>query len=143
MARRWTVILTLASALVLFIAGCGRVDLEDLTPEAAKTQEAVAAVTQTAIAESAGEFFGDPDRGRTTWDTWCIGCHAETGNGAGPDIRGNVYLWPDWETFFREGATADGALTHEANGQRISYEPTELTDQNFFNLLAYVAQQSR
>jgi cytochrome c len=131
----------MTSVLMLIVAACGRVDLEDLTPEAVKTQQAREAVTQTAISESAGEFFGDPARGRTTWDTWCVGCHAETGNGIGPDIRGNVYLWPEWESFFRDGSTAGGELTHEANGRIITYEAIELTDENFFNIFAYVAQR--
>ncbi len=140
MQRRWGIILTLTGVLVLVVAACGRVDLQDLTPEAVKTEQAQEAVTQTAIAESAGEFLGDPARGRTTWDTWCIGCHAQTGNGIGPDIRGNLYLWPDWEVFFREGTKADGSITHEANDRVIMYATTDLTDENFFNVFAYVAQ---
>jgi mono/diheme cytochrome c family protein len=140
MERRWFVILVLTSLTVLVAAACGRVDLEDLTPEAVKTEEAADAVTQTALAESAGEFLGDPARGRTTWDTWCVGCHAQTGSGLGPDIRGTLYLWPEWEAFMREGVKADGSLTHEANGRTITYLPTDLTDENFFNVFAFIAQ---
>jgi cytochrome c553 len=141
MQRWWLGVLALTSALVLVIAACGRVDLEDLTPEAVKTEQAIQAVTQTAIAESAGEFLGDPARGRTTWDTWCVGCHAEGGNGIGPDIRGNLYLWPEWEEFFRTGTKADGSMTHEGNGIVVQYAPTDLTDENFYNVLAYISQQ--
>ena len=140
MQRGWFGIMLLASLAVLVVAACGRVDLEDLTPEAVKTQQAEEAVTQTALAESAGQFLGDPARGRTTWDTWCVGCHAETGAGLGPDIRGNLYLWPDWEAFMREGVKADGSLTHEANGRVITYATTDLTDENFFNVFAFIAQ---
>jgi hypothetical protein len=142
MQRKWSAILPLAGAVVLLIAACGRVDLEDLTPEAVKTQQAEQAVTQTAIAEGAGEFLGDPARGRTTWDTWCVGCHAEGGSGVGPDIRGTFYFWPDWEAFFRDGATADGSIVHETERGPITYQPTDLTDENFFNVLAFIAQTS-
>jgi cytochrome c len=141
MQRGWPVILALTSVLTLVGAACGRVELEDLTPEAVKTQQAVEAVTQTAVSESAGGFLGDPARGRTTWDTWCVGCHADTGNGIGPDIRGALYLWPEWEAFFRTGTKADGALTHTANNRLITYETTELNDENFFNVFAYVVQR--
>ena len=140
MHRGWFSILLLASIAVLVVAACGRVDLEDLTPEAVKTQQAEDAVTQTALAESAGEFLGDPARGRTTWDTWCVGCHASTGAGIGPDIRGTLYLWPEWEAFMREGVKADGSLTHEANDRTIMYLVTDLTDENFFNVFAFIAQ---
>ena len=141
MRRRWPVILALTSAFVLYAAACGRVELEDLTPEAVQTQQAEDAVTQTALSEFAGEFMGDPLRGRTTWDTWCVGCHAEGGNGVAPDLRGSVYLWPDWEAFFRTGTTSNGALSHTADDRLVTYEPTELTDDNFFNVFAYLAQR--
>ncbi len=140
MPRRWSLILVLTGFSMLIVAACGRVDLQDLTPEAVKTQQAQEAVTQTALAESAGQFLGDPARGRTTWDTWCVGCHAETGNGIGPDIRGTLYLWPEWEAFMREGTKADGSITHEANGRVITYLKTDLTDENFFNVFAFIAQ---
>jgi cytochrome c5 len=140
MQRSWLGVLVLTSAAVLVIAACGRVDLQDLTPEAVKTQQAQEAVTQTALAESAGQFLGDPARGRTTWDTWCVGCHAEGGNGIGPDIRGTLYLWPEWEVFFRTGTKEDGTLVHEGNGRVIMYSTTDLTDENFYNVFAYIAQ---
>ena len=140
MQRGWFIILLLTSLAVLVVAACGRVDLQDLTPEAVKTQQAVGAVTQTALAESAGQFLGDPARGRTTWDTWCVGCHAQTGNGIGPDIRGTLFLWPEWEAFMREGVKADGTVTHEANDRAITYLTTDLTDENFFNVFAFIAQ---
>ena len=140
MQRWWYLILGITSLAVLVVAACGRVDLQDLTPEAVKTQEAEIAITQTAIADSAGQFLGDPRRGRTTWDTWCVGCHAPTGNGLGPDILGTLYLWPDWEAFFRTGEKADGSLVHEANDRVITYLTTDLTDENFFNIFAFISQ---
>jgi mono/diheme cytochrome c family protein len=140
MHRWWLGVLMLTSASVLVIAACGRVDLEDLTPEAVQTQQAQEAVTQTALADSAGQFLGDPARGRTVFDTWCIGCHAEGGNGIAPDILGTLYIWPEWEAFFRTGTKEDGSLVHEGNGRVISYLPTDLTDENFFNVMAYIAQ---
>lgn len=140
MQRRWFGILALTSALVIVIAACGRVNLEDLTPEAVKTEQAQAVLTQTAVADAAGEFLGDATRGKITWDTRCIGCHAETGNGVAPDIRGSVYLWPEWEAFFREGTKADGSLTHETERGVIIYESFDLPDESFFNVFAYIAQ---
>ena len=44
--------IAVVTAFGLVAAACGRVDLEDLTPEAVKTEEAADAVTQTALAES-------------------------------------------------------------------------------------------
>jgi cytochrome c5 len=141
MQRRWIGILGVTSALVL-IAACGRVNLEDLTPEAVKTQQAEALITQTAQAEEFGDILGDASRGRIVYDTWCLNCHSELAGGVGPEIIGNLYPWTEWEEFFRTGEKADGSATHEANGRVITYPENQLTDDDFLNLLAYLAQAS-
>lgn len=122
----------LAGALLLLLAGCGRVNLEDLTPEAVKTEQAEAASTQTAqaeIAEEAGsEFDGNPARGDVLYGTWCINCHD---GGQAEPIRGNAYPFSEWEEFFRTG----GDIDHPA------YNPlTDLSDQNLIDILTYVVQ---
>ena len=139
MQRRWIGILGVTSALVL-IAACGRVNLEDLTPEAVKTEQAQAFMTQTAQVEQLGDIQGDPSRGRITYDTWCLNCHDPLAGGIGPQITGEFYIWDEWTEFYRTGEKADGSATHEASGRVISYPENQLTDDDFLNLLAYLAQ---
>lgn len=137
MDRRWFVGLALALILPLGVAACGRVDLQDLTPEAVQTQEAEARLTQTAIAGTIG--LGDPVRGNTQWGTWCVGCHAEGGAGQGPDIRGEIYNFDEISTAFRE----EGAPLPSGNPHPITYQTFDLSDEDFRNIFAYLAQQSR
>jgi cytochrome c5 len=125
-------VVLLSSALALLVAGCGRVNLEDLTPEAVRTQQAEAAITETAqaaAAEEAGEGFdGDPDRGNVLYGTWCINCHE---GGQAEPIKGNAYPFEEWEEFFRTG----GDIGHPA------YDPVlDLSDQNLIDILTYVVQ---
>ena len=122
----------LASLLLLVLSGCGRVNLEDLTPEAVKTEQAAEAVTQTAqaqIQEEAGdEFSGDPSRGDVLYGTWCINCHD---GGPAEPIRGEAYPFSEWEEFFRTG----GDIQHP------SYDPfLDLSDQNLIDILTYIVQ---
>ena len=122
----------ICSVLLLVISACGRVDLEDLTPEAAKTAEAVAAITATAQAEAEPDagaaFTGDAERGRVRYDVWCTGCHEGT---LAEPILGNAYPLEEWETFFREGDGSDHPI----------YNPvTDLTDENLLDIVTYIAQ---
>lgn len=135
---KWFIILALSGALVVTAAACGRVNLQDLTPEAVQTEQAEARVTQTAIAGMGGG--GDAARGRITWDTWCVGCHAITGAGQGPDLRGNIYSWEELEPAFR---TEGAPLATTGNAHPIVYEDFELGDDNFLNVFAYLTQQTR
>lgn len=132
MRRRWIQVLVLASALMLILSACGRVNLEDLTPEAVKTQQAETQMTQTAAAEIAAEagseFDGNPARGDVLYGTWCINCHD---GGRAEPIRGNAYPFSEWEEFFRTG----GDIDHP------SYNPlTDLSDQNLVDILTYIVQ---
>lgn len=119
--------------LLLVLAGCGRVNLEDLTPEAVKTEQAIAAITQTAQAEAAeeagGEFTGNVQRGDVLYGTWCINCHD---SGRATPLRGEAYPWSEWESFFRPG------------GEHVpSYDPVvQLSDENLIDILTYIFQSS-
>lgn len=131
MRPRWTQFLIISSALSLIVAGCGRVDLEDLTPEAVKTQQAVAAVTATAEAEEREEagaaFGGNASRGKVHYDIWCTGCHD---GGRAEPILGNAYPFEEWEDFFRTG-----------NGtEHPTYDPImDLSDEDLINIVTYIA----
>ena len=132
MRTRFMQVALLGGVLLLVLAGCGRVNLEDLTPEAVKTQQAEAAITQTAQAEAAAEagseFDGNPSRGDVLYGTWCINCHD---GGRAEPIRGNAYPFSEWEEFFRTG----GDIDHPA------YDPfTDLSDQNLIDILTYIVQ---
>lgn len=136
MRSRWLGVFAAASLLVI-VVGCGRVDLEDLTPEAFKTEQAATQLTATVLAEEAeesGEVAGDASLGATTYETWCAGCHPEGGSERGPDILGNAYPFSEYEEMFRTGTAPGG-------GEHPSYQTFELTDQNLINALAYIAQQ--
>ncbi len=133
MQRRWVQFIAITAALLL-LAACGRVDLEDLTPEAVKTQQAEAVITATAEAEAqealGGEFTGDPRRGEVQYDVWCTGCHDGT---LAQPIRGNAYPFSEYEDLFRTG----GDIDHP------SYNPvTDLNDQNLIDILTYIATAS-
>jgi mono/diheme cytochrome c family protein len=132
MRTRFMQVALLGGVLLLVLAGCGRVNLEDLTPEAVKTQQAEAAITQTAQAEAAAEagsdLDGNPARGDVLYGTWCINCHD---GGLAEPIRGNTYPFSEWEEFFRTG----GDIDHPA------YDPfVDLSDQNLIDILTYIAQ---
>lgn len=135
MDRRWIVILGMASTAVIIIAGCGRVDLQDLTPEAVQTEQEIDRITQTAIVEAGEEMAGDPQRGATTFGTWCVGCHVEGGGGQGPDLIGEVYILEDFGDAFR----TEGEPMPSGNPHPIVYETFDLNDEAFRNIFAYVA----
>jgi cytochrome c5 len=130
MRTRILQVVLLTSALSLVLAGCGRVNLEDLTPEAVKTQQAEAAITQTAQAEAAAEagseFDGNPQRGNVLYGTWCINCHD---GGRAEPILGNAYPISEWEDFFRNSE------------DHPTYDPVlDLSNQNLVDILTYIVQ---
>ena len=130
MQHRWVQFVAITAALLL-LAACGRVNLEDLTPEAVKTQQAEAFITATAEAaeqEALGdEFTGNPARGEVQYDVWCTGCHDGT---LAEPIVGEAFPFSEYEEFFRTG----GDIDHP------SYNPvTDLSDQNLIDILTYVA----
>lgn len=130
MQHRWVQFIAITAALLLLTA-CGRVNLEDLTPEAVKTQQAEAAVAATAAAAEqdalGAEFTGDPARGEVQYGTWCIACHEGT---LAEPIVGEAYPFSEYEEFFRTG----GDIGHP------SYDPVlDLSDDDLINILTYVA----
>jgi len=131
MRRRRAQWICVLSVLLLLLSACGRVDLEDLTPEAVKTEQAIAAVTATAVAEQQAEagadFTGNADRGKVRYDVWCTGCHD---GGMAEPILGNAYPLEEWLPFFREGNGTDHP----------TYNPvTDLTDENLNDIVTYIA----
>lgn len=130
MQRRWFMVLTLAGMLVV-VAACGRVDLEDLTPEAVKTEQAEAAIAATQTSEAQPDIPGDPDRGLTIFQSFCFGCHIEQ-NVPSPELLGNVYLLDDYMAMFREGTGPNGE-------SHITYASFELSDENLQDVLAFIA----
>ncbi|CAN5315932.1 MAG: cytochrome c [Chloroflexia bacterium] len=130
MQHRWAQLAAITAALLLLTA-CGRVNLEDLTPEAVKTQQAEAVITATAAAaeqeELGDEFTGNPQRGRVQYDVWCTGCHD---GGRAEPIVGEAFPFSEYEEFFRTG----GDIDHP------NYNPvTGLSDQNLIDILTYIA----
>lgn len=137
--RRWT-LAGLAIIAVLALAGCGRVDLEDLTPEAVRTQQALNPPTPTRSGSSgtpaAGETPGagggasdaDLAAGMAQYNTWCSGCHD---GGRAKPIKGQTFEFSAIEDMLRNGT-----------GGHPKYSPTtELTDNQFNDILAYIASQ--
>lgn len=147
MQRRWRAIF--AAVLIAVVAvGCGRVNLEDLTPEAVRTEQASQPTATprpsgggtpssgtpgtdnpNATAPSGGTT-GDRAAGTLLYNTWCTGCH-ESGRLDAPVILGNTYDLAEWLPVLRKpGDTAK----HPVN-----YSLTELSDAQFEDIFAYIA----
>lgn len=121
------------------VAGCGRVDLEDLTPEAERT-----AVSQTATAEANAptatpiqassavvEAFANADAagGGVLYNPWCSGCHD---GGRAQPVKGKVFDPAEWIPRLRSNSGA-------AEPHAPSYSDFELNDQQLTDILAYIA----
>lgn len=134
MQRQWGIVLA-AVGLLVIIAACGRVNLEDLTPEAVKTEQAQTVLTQEAIstAQMSSGLDGNPTLGQTNFTVWCFGCHAPGGTERGPDILGNAYPIEEYLPMFRTGAVPSGG-EHPA-----TYETFRLSDQSIVDILTYVS----
>jgi len=130
------------AAAVLVLAACGRVDLEDLTPEAIRTQEAMQPTAQPGGSgggddsgtpgSDEGATEGDLVAGRTQYATWCAGCH-DNGRLNAPVIKGMTF---DLEAVLGS-MRAGGADPHP-----VTYSPsTELTDNQFTDIIAFIASE--
>lgn len=133
-----------AGMLLAAGVGCGRVDLNDLTPEAVRTQEAAAEQTRAAGGSvptptlsgtqgtgGSGGFEGaDLAAGRAQYGTWCQGCHD---SGRAPSLMGKVYDFAAIEQPMRTGTGF--AQPHP------KYTVFELTNQQIVNILAFVSGQ--
>lgn len=141
MQRRWMAIFALLIVAIV-VVGCGRVNLEDLTPEAVRTQLALtpsptrptptpnASGTPGATAP-AGSGHGDRAAGRSLYNTWCTGCH-ESGRLDAPVILGQSFDVAEWIPILRSPGNRDR--------HPVSYTLTELSDDNFDDVFAYIAQ---
>lgn len=134
MQRRWTAVFALLVAIIV-AAGCGRVNLEDLTPEAVRTQ---LALTPSPAASSGtpggtevpGAGQGNMEAGDQLYHTWCTGCH-DTGRLNAPPIKGKTFVVADWIPVLR--APGDKAK-HPS-----SYPSTQISDNNYDDIFAYLA----
>ena len=136
--RRWMLVF-FAVLTTVTVAGCGRVDLEDLTPEAERTaisQTATAvanAPTETPIQASSEviEAFANADTagGGVLYNPWCSGCHD---GGRAQPIKGKVFDPGEWIPKLRSNSGAAGPHTP-------TYTEFELNDQQLTDILAFVA----
>jgi mono/diheme cytochrome c family protein len=145
--RRLAAVVVAISAM-LALAACGRVDLETLTPEAVRTQEAAELMTAEANpgtdngdgtpgsdGGSGGPTEGDLVAGRTQYNTWCSNCH-DTGRLEAPPIKGTSYDAAEVIPQMR----ADGGA---ASPHPVTYSPaTELTDNQLQDIFAYLASET-
>lgn len=141
MYRRWLCLFMVVAALIV-VAGCGRVNLEDLTPEAFKTAQAnlptpTARPTQSGTPGADGSpgagggVQGNAQNGKVLYGTWCTGCH-DTGRLNAPPIKGKAY----------DPATITPALRGDAGAtlkHPATYKVTELNDKQIQDILAYIA----
>jgi mono/diheme cytochrome c family protein len=135
--RRWAVGLA-AIAAVLVLAACGRVNLEDLTPEAIRTQEAMIPTEGPDTGDDGtpgsggGPTEGDLVAGGVQYNTWCSNCH-DTGRLEAPPLKGQTFDVDTVLASMRAGS---------ADPHQVTYSPaTELTDNQFTDILAYIASQ--
>lgn len=152
MTRSRVVLAIAAMTAIVLLSGCGRVDLEDLTPEAVRTQEALDAQSEPTSAPTAvvtpdsnqttttgdgggggGAPEGDIAAGASIYNATCSGCHE---GGRAASILGKV---------FDPAAEIPKLRTGEGFGApHPKYAPTDirpLNDNDFQDIFAYLATQ--
>ncbi len=147
---RWLLTLTCTIA-VLLLTGCGRVDLEDLTPEAVRTQEALDAANQpTPTDEPDPNATADPNQTTTTggdnplaggdiaggdslYNAQCSGCHESD---RAPSLKGMVF---DPAVEIPKLRTGEGFDAPHPDYPLTAITP--LSDQDFIDIFAYLADQ--
>ena len=143
---RWLLAMTCTIAIVL-LAGCGRVDLEDLTPEAVKTQQAIDLANQpTATVEPtvdpnatevpAGDdplAGGDIAGGDSLYNAQCSGCHE---GGRAASIKGKTF---DPAVEIPKLRTGEGFGVPHPSYPLTSIRP--LSDDDFIDIFAYLASE--
>lgn len=144
---RWLLI-AIGTLVLVIAAGCGRVDLEDLTPEAVRTQEAAEATEQAANPPTGGGDSGTPGTdgssggavtggdvaaGRSIYNTECAGCHQQ---GRAASLLGKSL---DPATIIPQLRSGEGfSAPHPV------YRPTDirpLSDTDFQNIFAFLASE--
>lgn len=143
MQRRLPIVLA-AVAMFMLVSACGRVNLEDLTPEAIRTEIAsrpTATVAPTREPAGAGTaevtvpaVTGNLAAGSSLYNAHCSGCHG-TGGQPGrraPSLDGQQFSLED-QPWLRTGDGApDGHPT---------YTPAQLSDNNLNDIFFYLASQ--
>jgi cytochrome c5 len=138
MHRGWTAVF-LGVFVVIVVSACGRVNLEDLTPEAVRTQMALTPSTTSgggngtpgATSES-GADASALAAGDQLYNTWCTGCH-DTGRLGAPVIKGNTYDPAEWIPILR----APGDPSKHPS----SYTEVEVSDAAYQNIFLFLAHQ--
>jgi cytochrome c5 len=128
-----------AALAAIVVAGCGRVNLEDLTPAVARTEIAGTASaianaptpTQIDAPSSVIDAFANADiaGGSALYNTWCSGCHD---GGRAQPVKGKVLDPAEWIPKLRANSGA-------ADPHKPTYTEMELNDQQMTNILAYIA----
>ncbi len=136
--QRWMLVFSAVLATVA-VAGCGRVNLEDLTPAAARTEIAATATalanapTETPIQAPSAvvEAFANADTagGGVLYNPWCSGCHD---GGRAQPIKGQVFDPAEWIPKLRANSGA-------ADPHTPTYSEFELNDQQLTDILAFIA----
>lgn len=146
---RWFAALAAVIGIVL-LAGCGRVNLEDLTPEAVKTQQAQQAAsrptptqpdpsaspdTNGTVASAGGGVVpgGDIAAGASIYNSQCSGCHE---GARAASLKGKTF---DPAVEIPKLRTGEGF-----SAPHPKYAPTDirpLSDTDFQDIFAYLATQ--
>jgi mono/diheme cytochrome c family protein len=146
---RWLVVPAAMIAIVL-LSGCGRVNLEDLTPEAVKTQQAIDAANQPTAAPT--EPGGSPEAGGTEtsgggnplaggdiaggdaiYNSQCSGCHESA---RAQSLKGKVF---DPAVEIPKLRTGEGFGADHPKYTLTAIRP--LNDADFTDIFAYLAAQ--
>lgn len=146
--RGW-LMMFIGTLTLVIAAGCGRVDLEDLTPEAVRTEEAAVAATRAAeptaddsadgtpgsdgAVGGGGPLTGDTVAGDLIYSSECAGCH-ERGRAA--SLVGQTF---DPATIIPQLRSGEGfSAPHPV------YLPTDirpLSDSDFEDIFTYLASE--
>lgn len=149
--RSRTLLGVVSIAALVLLAGCGRVDLEDLTPEAVKTQQAIDAANQPTPADTpdpnatadpnqtstsgggGGAPSGDIAAGASIYNSSCSGCHE---GGRAASIKGKVF---DPAIVIPMLRTGEGFTAPHPKYELTAIRP--LSDEDLTNIFAYLAAQ--
>lgn len=145
--RGWLVIF-IGTLMLVIAAGCGRVDLEELTPEAVRTEVAAAGATRAAEATAAKAASGSPGADGSTdgaaltgditagsliYNAECAGCHERD---RAASLIGQTF---DPATIIPRLRSGEGfSAPHPV------YRPTDirpLSDNDFQDIFAYLASE--
>jgi mono/diheme cytochrome c family protein len=138
--RRWLLVSAAIIAMIVAV-GCGRVDLETLTPEAVRTEVAATATARASIptpdpnSASPGAEIpkGDVAAGDAIYNSECAGCHEGT---RAKSLKGQVIDAAKYVPMLRSG---EGFGAPHPVYALTDIRP--LNDNDFNNIFAYLAAQ--